>query len=583
MTPIIGGRYKIVAALGKGGFGQTFLAHDLHLPGEPQCVVKQLKPRRHDQRSLASARRLFDAEARALYDLGHHPQIPYLLAHFEEQEQFFLVQEFIEGQLLSQELADSAPMPETLVIGLLQEILSTLVFVHERQIVHRDIKPSNLIRRRLDQKIVLIDFGTVKQINAPLDEEEDSFSVSIAIGSLGYMPNEQLAGRPCLSSDIFAVGMLAIQALTGIEPKRLRQDLKTSEVVWQLGTEVSPELQRLITTMVRYDYRQRYASAKEALAALARIVTPSAIVVSTTHSDRVSTAWFERGERNFERAEYKEAVACYDAFLEAAPDDTMAWFKRGMALEHLEDLAGAIAAYDRVIQLQPDDYLAWMKRGKGLEALDRPQEALTAYEEVTHLQPDNYWVWYDQGQLLEQLDRPEDAISAYSRAIQLKPDFQAAKDRRKHLLKAQGHIDQLYHQQYYAETVEACDAIIERGEADALAWLMRGMALESLGQHAQAALSYGQVLKLQPKDHVTWFKLASLLERLQKPEKAAAAYAQVLKIQPTSHWALYQRGKMLECIGQPVEARESYQRILELKPNFTEAKAALHRVQSRME
>ncbi|MEO1589794.1 MAG: serine/threonine-protein kinase, partial [Cyanobacteria bacterium J06632_22] len=440
-TPIIGGRYKIVAALGKGGFGQTFLAHDLHLPGEPQCVVKQLKPRRHDQRSLASARRLFDAEAKALHDLGHHPQIPYLLAHFEEQEQFFLVQEFIEGELLSQELSHHSPLPESQVIALLQEVLDTLVFVHERQIVHRDIKPSNLIRRRHDQKIVLIDFGTVKQVNAPLDPSDDSFSVSIAIGSLGYMPNEQLAGRPCLSSDIFAVGMLAIQALTGIEPKRLRQDLKTSEVVWQHQADVSPELQRLINTMVRYDHRQRYASAKEALAALARIVTPSAIKISPMGSENVSSVWFERGERNFERAEYREAVACYDAFLEAAPDDTMAWFKRGMALESLTDLAGAIAAYDRVIQLQPDDYLAWMKRGKALEALGELQEALTAYEEVTHLQPDNYWVWYDRGQLLEQLDRPEDAIRVYGKAIQLKPDFKTAKERRKHLLKAQGHID----------------------------------------------------------------------------------------------------------------------------------------------
>ncbi len=542
-------------------------------------MVKQLKPRRHDQRSLASARRLFDAEAQALHDLGNHPQIPYLLAHFEEQEQFFLVQEFIKGSLLSQELSDISPLPEAQVVSLLQEILDTLAFVHERQIVHRDIKPSNLIRRQSDQKIVLIDFGTVKQINAPLDDDDDSFSVSIAIGSLGYMPNEQLAGRPCLSSDIFAVGMLAIQAFTGIEPKRLRQDLKTSEVIWHDRADVSPELQRLITTMVRYDHRQRYASAKEALAALSRIVTPPAVVVSTTATDNVSSVWFERGERNFERAEYQEAIACYDAFLETSPDSTMAWFKRGMALEYLQDLAGAIAAYDRVIHLQPDDYLAWMKRGKALEALGQLPEALTAYEQVTHLQPDNYWVWYDQGQLLEQLERLEDAIAVYSRAIQLKPDFKTAKDRRKHLLKAQGHVDQLYHQQYYAETVDACDSLIEKGEADALTWLMRGMALESLKEDVQAAMSYGKVLKLQPKDHVTWFKLANVLERLQKPAKAAAAYAQVLKIQPTSHWALYQRGKMLELLRHWGEAKKDYQRVLELKPGFTEAEEALIRIE----
>lgn len=579
VTPVIGGRYKIVAALGKGGFGRTFLAHDLHLPGQPQCVVKQLRPRRHDRKSLASARRLFDAEARALHSLGHHSQIPYLLAHFEEQEQFFLVQEFIEGDLLSQELVEGLPLSEAQVVEMLREILNTLVFVHEQQIVHRDIKPSNLIRRRRDQKIVLIDFGTVKQVSEAPAVQEDGAEVSIAIGSLGYMPNEQLAGRPCLGSDVFAVGMLAIQALSGIEPKHLQQDPKSSELMWQQQVNISPEFHRLITTMVRYDYRQRYASAKEALAALERIVPSPMSVVPMSKGDGVSTVWFERGERNFDRAEYKAAVACYDAFLEAVPDDTMAWFKQGMALDALGDWAGAIAAYDRVIQHQPDDYLAWMKRGQALEAMEQLEAALSAYKEVTRLQPNTYWVWYDQGQLLEQLNRPDEAIVVYGKAIQIKPDFQAATDRRKQLLRAQGHIDQLYLQQCYAETVAACDALIHQGQADALTWLMRGMALESLKKDAQAAQSYGKVLKLQPRDHVTWFKLATVLERLKKPAKAAAAYAQVLKIQPSSHWALYQRGKMLEQLGHWGEAKYDYQRVLELKPGFTEARTALARIE----
>ncbi len=209
-----------------GGFGQTFLAEDLHLPGNPQCVVKQLKPRMTNQDALKAARRLFDAEAQALYSLGNHDQIPRLFAHFEENRDFYLVQEFVEGQVLTQEIKTRKQFSETEVINLLQDILTVLDFVHQQQVVHRDIKPSNLMRRGEDGRIILIDFGAVKQIGMDAYESPDQASVTIAVGSSGYMPNEQLAGKPRFSSDIYAVGMLAIQCLTGVYPKKLKEDPK---------------------------------------------------------------------------------------------------------------------------------------------------------------------------------------------------------------------------------------------------------------------------------------------------------------------------------------------------------------------
>ncbi|MEM9905753.1 MAG: serine/threonine-protein kinase [Cyanobacteria bacterium P01_D01_bin.44] len=269
LTPL-GGRYKIVSQLGSGGFSRTFLVQDLHLPGNPQCVIKQLKPQATEADSLEMARRLFDTEANALYELGNHPQIPALLAHFEESQEFYLAQEFVEGVQLSHQIVLGKPWSEAKTVFLLREILEVLSFVHEQQAIHRDVKPSNLIRRLKDGKIVLIDFGAVKQMgNHPVELEPGMTNLTIAIGTQGYMPNEQLAGKPRFSSDVYAVGMIGIRALTGVHPKKLDEDPRTSEIDWHKHAPwVSEGLKEILDRMVRYDFRDRYPTATEALAAL---------------------------------------------------------------------------------------------------------------------------------------------------------------------------------------------------------------------------------------------------------------------------------------------------------------------------
>ncbi len=284
-SPPLGGRYKIISELGAGGFGQTFLAQDLHLPGHPKCVVKQLKPQTNDPNSLAMARRLFDTEAQVLYQLGDHDQIPRLLAHFEDNEQFYLAQELIEGEPLTQEIAGGQPWTEVQAIALMQDILQVLAFVHHKQVIHRDIKPPNLIRRRSDGKIVLIDFGAVKQVSTQVvNLDAGQTNLTISIGTKGYMPNEQIAGKPRFSSDVYAVGMVGIRALTGIHPKRLGEDPKTGEITWHArAPHVSPELAALIDKMVCYDFRDRYPTAIEALLALRSL--PAALLESLPEPD----------------------------------------------------------------------------------------------------------------------------------------------------------------------------------------------------------------------------------------------------------------------------------------------------------
>ncbi|OYD96240.1 serine/threonine protein kinase [Nostoc sp. 'Peltigera membranacea cyanobiont' 210A] len=256
-------RFEIVKHLGSGGSGDTYLAIDLDLPGQPHCVVKHFHPKDSNPAVLPIAKKLFDREAEVLYQLGNdHDQIPRLFAHFNEDGDFYLVQEFIDGHALTQEIVPGQRLNENTVVNLLKDILEVLAFVHQHDIIHRDIKPQNLMRRYSDQKIVLIDFGSIKKIGAL------GAGLTIAVGTPGYMPSEQAKGKPKLCSDIYAVGMIGIQALTGLIPEQLPEDPSTGEVIWRDKAEVSDTLANILDTMVRDRYNQRYQSATEALQAL---------------------------------------------------------------------------------------------------------------------------------------------------------------------------------------------------------------------------------------------------------------------------------------------------------------------------
>jgi serine/threonine protein kinase len=265
---ILRNRYQIIKHLGSGGFADTYLSEDRDLPGNPQCVVKNLKPTSPNPTVLPIARRLFETEAQVLYLLGQHEQIPKLFAHFEENGEFYLVQEFVDGYDLSTELTPGRKFSEQEVIKLLQDILEVLVVVHQRNIIHRDIKPQNIMRRRHDGKIVLIDFGAVKEIGSLAVNTQGQVRSTITIGTPGYMPNEQANRDPRLCSDIYAVGMIGILALTGLLPQQLLQDPTTGELNWRNYVQVSNELAEIVTKMVRYHFSQRYQSAYEALQAI---------------------------------------------------------------------------------------------------------------------------------------------------------------------------------------------------------------------------------------------------------------------------------------------------------------------------
>ncbi len=267
VNQLLANRYRVCEVLAAGGFGQTYLAEDTQRPGKPRCVVKHLHPARQDPQFMQVARRLFNTEAEILERLGQHPCIPQLLAYFEENREFYLVEEFIPGHPLSQELKPGHKLSEKQVVEILRGVLSVLSFMHQRRIIHRDIKPGNIIRRQEDNRLVLIDFGAVKQMQPTAGEEGNT----VVIGTPGYAAPEQMAGQPNLSSDIYALGIIGLQGLTGVAPKRLKTDPQTGEIQWRaMAPQVGLVLGQIIDKMVCYYFGNRYQSAAEVIQSLDR-------------------------------------------------------------------------------------------------------------------------------------------------------------------------------------------------------------------------------------------------------------------------------------------------------------------------
>ncbi|MEH1852351.1 MAG: serine/threonine-protein kinase [Nostoc sp.] len=272
---LLQGRYQIVQSLGAGVFGQTYIAIDVDYPENPKCVVKQIKVSSSESGYLEMLRLLFLTETQTLKLLGSHDQIPEFIACFEENEQFYLVQECIEGHALTAELPIDqffgCLWSESEVVEFLIDALGILEFVHSQGVIHCDIKPENLIRRTVDRKLVMIDFGSIQSIDFGIGAELPIYRIPVT--SLGYIPPEQFIGQTQPNSDIYALGMIAIQALTGLEPLQLKVDPCTNEIFWRSpNTPVNDYLAAVLSQMIRYNYQDRFESAAEVLRVLKQIV-----------------------------------------------------------------------------------------------------------------------------------------------------------------------------------------------------------------------------------------------------------------------------------------------------------------------
>ncbi|MDF5710541.1 MAG: protein kinase [Nostoc sp. S4] len=270
MQTLLNNRYRVIRTLGSGGFGETFLAEDTQMPSNRRCVIKQLRPIQNNPQIYQLVQERFQREAAILEDLGGiSNQIPTLYAYFQSDGQFYLVQEWIEGDTLTAKVHEQGLLSESAVREILIHLLPVLEQVHNHRIVHRDIKPDNIILRHRDHKAVLIDFGAVRESMGTVVNSQGLPTSSIVIGTPGYMPSEQAAGRPVYSSDLYSLGITAIYLLTGKQPHELETDSRSGEIIWhRYALSVSPTLAGVIDRAIAYHPRDRFATAREMFDAL---------------------------------------------------------------------------------------------------------------------------------------------------------------------------------------------------------------------------------------------------------------------------------------------------------------------------
>ncbi|NES06087.1 MAG: tetratricopeptide repeat protein [Okeania sp. SIO2F4] len=399
---LLGDRYRAIKPIGQGGFGKTFLAVDEHKPSLPRCVIKQFFPQ--NSANAQKAAELFRREAIRLDELGQHPQIPELMAHFQQGEQQYLVQEFIDGQNLEQELFANGTFTENQIQELLWDLLPVLEFVHERLVIHRDIKPENIIRRNsitlpdgggeIKGQLVLVDFGASKVIT-----ESSLGKTGTSIGSAGYVAPEQLAGRAVPASDLYNLGVTCIYLLTQVAPFELF-DVVEGKWVWRqyLQSNISEDLGIIIDRLLVPNISERYQSVGEVLKELESVKYQKSFAASASQT----------GNNN---------PSLLTKMLGGIPQVI-----KGRIMQEFGKTEEAIASYDRAIAIRPNNYDAWYKKAEVCYQLKRYEEAIFCYEKTVKLQPNHWQGWLSLGVLFYQFNRYEKSVESYFKSLDIQPE-----------------------------------------------------------------------------------------------------------------------------------------------------------------
>lgn len=241
--------------LGQGGFGTTYLAKDISAASPISCAIKQLKYKSRKPMDLEHNQRRFQREARIMARLGNHAQIPSLLSHFADDGKFYLVQEYVPGLTITQEVSRHGVQSEIEVKQFLSEMLPVVRHVHRQGLLHLDIKPSNIIRCSEDNRLVLVDFGAVRRAS---QEDRAVSKKRRCAGTIGFSPVEQLEGAPSFASDIYALGVTCLYLLTGLSPMDLALSPQGQDLRWQESVNLSPYFTQVLSKMLHSESARRF-------------------------------------------------------------------------------------------------------------------------------------------------------------------------------------------------------------------------------------------------------------------------------------------------------------------------------------
>jgi serine/threonine protein kinase len=562
---LLDGRYEIVQVLGGGAFGKTFLAKDLKRPGHPQCVVKQLSYSSQDPIALEAARRLFKKEAEILEKLGRHEQIPTLLAEFEQEKEFYLVQQLIDGHPLNHEIQPNQRWTEQQVIQLLTEVLPILAFVHGQGVIHRDIKPSNLMRRSVDGKLVLIDFGAVKEINSQLPHGQ--LTPTAAIGTAAYMPMEQFHGFPQFNSDIYALGMITIQALLGLpahDLTRLRDHTSPSpgEIVWRNQVAVSSTLADVIDKMVSVDWRKRYQSANEVLAQMSKIPAyPLGFSPTPTKITSKNLPQFKIKVKPSivigVAAVIVVAGIGFAVYHQLPTTKAVEFYRRGLEKLEKKDKSGAIRDFTEAIKLNPKYAEAYYQRANAHFLANNYQQSAEDVSKAIEFKNNYFEAYTRHCAALLLLQQPQKAEAECTQAIKINPMYADAylnrANARRNLKNKEGALE------------DFTKLTKDVNPYDPQAYINRGVLyIEQFQDYDKAIADYNQALQLTTNKPdiaaIAYDGRGNALAAQNKAQAAIDDFTQAIEKKKDFAQAYFNRGRVYAALDSREEAIQDFEK-----------------------
>ncbi len=546
MTQLLDARYQIVQLLGTNAVEESYLAEDTNNLGLGYCSIKKLKLLNPSEQTINNARQLFISEADKLRQLAQsHSQIQKLFAYFEADKEFYLAQEYVVGNPLNEEIFIGKPINQNRVIDILLDVLEILAFTHSRGVVHGNIKLTNIIRRDSDGKLVLVDFKNGKQ------------AIVRHFKTPEYVPIEQLHGKSHPNSDIYALGIIAIAALTGLPVHQIVGDnspknLFTGEIVWRkYSKSVSAKLGQIINKMVRLDYRQRYQTATNVLIDLKNLKNPqykyqvenwqkikfiltagfaSSLVAGIFAWMQVNPgdidhakAFYEQGLVNYQQTKYQDAIKKFSEAIQVNPNFAQAYNQRGNAYYRLSNYQKSQADSSEAIRLNPQDVNAYYDRGFSLYTLGNYNGAIADYNQAIQLNPSSANFYYARGLARSKIKERQGAIEDLNKALKINPQYAEAYLERGTIYRKQG---------LKLQAVKDLDEAVALQPENPEFYYQRGLANYKLNQKHAARKDFTKVLELNPNHIQAYLNRADVYSDLTDPRKAYADLNQALLLNP---------------------------------------------------
>ncbi|MEQ9238543.1 tetratricopeptide repeat protein [Coleofasciculus sp. E2-BRE-01] len=609
MGKLLARRYQFIKVLDTDELGRTYLVVDIHSPQHPKCVVKQIRLPPNSSPTRSSILSRLEKTSELLKKLGQHDQIPRLITTFAQTNQFYLVQEFIRGHPLTDELIPGDPLTENQVISLLNELLNLLVFVHQQGAVLGNLKPSTIIRRQGDDKLVLTTWGIIHQLSPQIAQSFHKLAPNPPNPTFVDHSSKPFPEPLHVNRDLSALGIIAIQAMTGLSVSELAELKQANQgqpetSAWQAYTQVSPELAAILEKMVHDNHQNRYHHAKTVLADLSRIPERNTVtqfslpslpdinpaIATVTYPSRQFKPWviftaiglvgimalvlaytlrlpqrlmaqyvLHQGKIQAQEQQSEAAIDYYTQAITYQPQNATAYYYRGKIYANQGKTQSALADLTQAIQLNPQNADAYYQRGNlRLELGDR-QGAKADYTQVLQRDPNFTPAWVNRGQVQADLGHEQAAIEDYTQAIQLKPNLITA------YLKRCRSRSNLGNQK---GAIDDCTTAINLRPNQALAYQNRGLARQRRGDSRGAITDYTVAIQLNPEAADAYYNRGVARQEIEDTLGAIADYTQAIERNPDYALAYYERGLAQAQLGNRLAAIDDLQQAAQLCRNL---------------